>query len=505
MSMLSTPDYSLPYMPKKESVDFFNFVNLVLGDMDNVTPKTHYMLIDHMFTRHQNQQSLCHRGMGKSAVMSMMAPLYVAAMGGVPNFGVVHNLVLFSATITQAEEHLANMRALYEKSESLQSYVTLVDNKRIRPKNNQLVFDNNHGNRIYIQAKGSGESMRGTRKEDIRPQLLIFDDIMVDEILTSELERKKLKSWFYSAVSNAVDITHYKFWVIGTPMTQADLLWDMKNSKEWHTLMLPVAHEFPIAEDKLISSWPDRFTPKRIYDKYREASSMGADGEFFREMMLNVMPQETRVFQDNWFKTYKKGDVKFANMNSFTTMDLAVSVKQSADFTVILTISVGDDDTWFVRQIDVERMDPSRTMDTLFQHIRLYRPIQMKAEKAALQQVFDHYIQRRMVKENTYVMYNPLELNSKLSKHERILSLHNKFKTGKIFFPEHESIDGMAELLYELKGYTQEGATTKHDDAVDCLANFMDPNFLISTQATYMPSGDEEYIPMDMVKDSAIF
>lgn len=502
-----TPDYRLAYQPKKESIHFFNFVNLVIGKMDNATPKTHYILIDHMMTKHQNQQALCHRGMGKSAVISMMLPLYVAAMGKFPNFGHVKNLVLFSATITQAEEHLANMRALYEKSESLQSYITLVDNKTIRPKNNQLVFDNNHGNRIYIQAKGSGESMRGTRKEDTRPQLLIFDDIMVDEILTSELERKKLHSWFYSAVSNAVDITHYKYLVIGTPMTQADLLWNMKLSEEWHTLMLPVAHEFPVPQEEIVSSWSDRFTPERIYDKYREAKSMGADGEFFREMMLNVTPLDTRVFEDRWFKEYSIDDIKkhLPSMNHFTTMDLAVSQKESADYTVIITIAVGDNDVWYIRQIDVKRMNPSEVMDNLFEHIRRYRPIEMRAEKAALQQVFDHYLEKRMIQENTYVMHNPLELNSKLSKHQRILSLHNKMKTGKIRFPKNASPDGMAELIYELKGYTNEGATTKHDDAIDALANFNDPHFVISSQVTMGESTIEDYGSEFMNSDSSIF
>ena len=40
-------------------------------------------------------------------------------------------------------------------------------------------------------------------------------------------------------------------------------------------------------------------------------------------------------------------------------------------------------------------------------------------------------------------------------------------------------IDSVNELVYELKGQTKQGATTKHDDGSDCLANFLDPDFVI--------------------------
>ena len=49
---------------------------------------------------------------------------------------------------------------------------------------------------------------------------------------------------------------------------------------------------------------------------------------------------------------------------------------------------------------------------------------------------------------------------------------------GKIHFPTDICQESMAELYYEMKGYIKTGATTAHDDAVDCLANFLDPGFI---------------------------
>ena len=53
-------------------------------------------------------------------------------------------------------------------------------------------------------------------------------------------------------------------------------------------------------------------------------------------------------------------------------------------------------------------------------------------------------------------------------------------KMGKIHFPTDVCQTALAELYYEMKGYIKTGATTAHDDAVDCLANFLDPGFVVS-------------------------
>ena len=53
------------------------------------------------------------------------------------------------------------------------------------------------------------------------------------------------------------------------------------------------------------------------------------------------------------------------------------------------------------------------------------------------------------------------------------------FKMGKMHFPVDKDIDDVNELLYELQGYINTGPTTQYVDSLDCLANFMDPEFII--------------------------
>ena len=484
------PNYTIPYVIKQTSRRFFSWVNLHIPVEQHKTPRMHYQMIDELIGEEsgQNVLALVHRGGAKSTVFTNQVPLYVAVHGELPNFGIVHNLVIFSATIDQAIEQLRGIRDIWDNSEVLQELLVLARDKNgkvIADKVDYLALQNKDGHVIHLQAKGAGQSMRGTKKNGHRPQLLIFDDILVDGILTSASERKKLKTWFYSTVANSVDVAHYKKIIVGTPMVDDDLLMILLRSPEYKAVKFPVADEFPVPEEDIISSWKDRFTPKRIMQQFREAKSAGAEADWYREMMLEVINEDMRIFKDEWFKRYKYQDIKdkLPEMNIFTTMDLAVSKKTSGDFTVVMTIGVDNNGHWWILHIDLGRLNPTETMDALFKQVNMFKPIETRAEKAALQQVLDHFIQLRMMETKNFFNYQGLENNTSISKEFRINGLQPMMKMGKIHFPTDICIDAMAELEYEMLGYTKVGATSAHDDAVDCLANFLDPDFIITPSA----------------------
>ena len=480
------PDYTKPYMPQATSVKIFSWINLHVDKEQHKTPRMHYQMVDELIGDDaQNVQAMVHRGGAKSTVFTNYIPIYVAVTGKLPFFGDVSNLVIFSATIDQAIEQLKGIRDLWDGSEVLQEFLTLAKDRRgktIADKVDYICWENKDGHVIHIQAKGAGQSMRGTKKNRIRPQLLIFDDILVDAILTSETERKKLKTWFYSTVANSVDVSHYKKIVVGTPMTDDDLLMIMLRSSEYKSIKFPIADKFPCAEEDIVSSWKDRFTPARIMAQFREAKEAGAEADFYREMMLEVVNDDMRIFREEWFKYYQYEDIKpeLSKMNIFTTMDLAVTKKTSGDFTVIITIGVNDEGHWFILKIDVGRFNPSETIAKLFEHVKMFNPLETRAEKAALQQVLDHFIEIEMMRTKRFFNYTGLENNSSISKEFRINALQPMMKIGKIHFPTDIDQSAMAELEYEMKGYISTGATTAHDDAIDCLANFLDPNFIIA-------------------------
>lgn len=527
------PDYNYPYKPKEPSRRFFSWINMNMPIEGSDTPKMHYMIIDELLCGKDSVQAMVHREGAKTTVLSKFLPLQVASTGEFFGFAdikrqfikdaiqiidekksptasqlkkkerllkslskqddSVTNCVIFSATFEQAVDLLLDIRSAWDNSEQLQATLRLAKDstgKTISDAKSYICFENDKGQRFHLQAKGAGQSMRGTKKDGVRPQLLIFDDILPDSILDNKNERAKLKRWFYSVACPAASSAGNIRIVVGTPMTEDDLLSEILNSNSFKSIKFPIANEFPVPEERIVSSWPDYHTKRKIWKDFMEAKEMGSEGDFYREKMLEVVNDDMRVFESDWFKEYEYSEIKdqLKEMNFFTTMDLAVSKKKHADFTVVITIGVNKDGVWFIVKVDVGRFPATKTMDILFEHVTKFRPLEVKAEKAALQQVFGDFLDERMIKTKTYFSYGGLENNSVTSKEYRINALQPKMKSGKIRFPKDIDQVGVAELIYEMKGYIKTGATTAHDDAVDCLANFLDPNFVF----TPMPKSGTE-------------
>jgi len=432
--------------------------------------------------------------MAKSTLFTKYLPLYIASIGSLPNFGRVVNCAIFSATYAQAVDLMKDMRAAWENSDTLQETLFLARNKQgrnIADKENHICFENEDGILMHITCYGSGDQIRGVKKADKkgvghRLELMIFDDILKDNIIDSEKERIKLRRWFYSSVTPAANPKHCKKIVVGTPMAQNDLLMMMLESKEYKSVKFPIADSMPVPLDKIISAWPDFHTPESINKSYNEAKSLNALDDWFRERMLEVVNEEMRVFKDEWIKYYYYADLKaeMGPMNFFTSIDLAVSSKKHGDISSIITIGVNKEGHRFIVACKRGQLTPGEVITELFKQVKKFRPIDTRAEKAALQQVLDYFIQEESMRTQTYFLYTPLEKNSVDSKEFRIKSMQPLFKAGKMHFPRDIDVDDINELLYELQGYIKTGSTTQYVDCIDCLANFMDTDFVIE------PMGD---------------
>lgn len=492
---------ALPDNLLNATLEFFSWNNLMFGADDNKTPYVHYHIVNHYFAKYNRALSLCSRGLAKSTLTTERLPLFISSMGKFPNFGTVSNIVIVSATIDQAQEQLANMLAKYEASEPLKAIMTLAK----KPKVDELVFLNSLNQKIFIQAIGVGQSKRGTRKEGQRPQLIIFDDLLPDKILDSKKLNEDIIKWFFSVLMPMVDINRFKVIGVGTPFNDSDIYAGMKKSSKWRVLEIPIAKVMPVdSVEEIESAWPDRFTPQKIMDMYEDAKSMDSLGDFYREYMLEVRSRDTGIFKESWFREFIRPErIEYDKYNFFTSMDLAVSKKESADLTVVITIAVDSDHNWFIYEISFGKMSPTQVIDRLFQHVRKYRPLKVKAERAALQQVLGHFIEEKMKKEKEYFFYDYLSNNSVQSKEQRVFGLEPLFKNRKIYFPSNYSKSGIDELKNELLSFTNEGFSSRYKDVADCLANFLDDDFVVYPKES--PSYNYSYDEFERYPSSTTF
>jgi len=359
------------------------------------------------------------------------------------------------------------------------------DGKTVANKENHICFENEKGQWIHIRSYSSGEQIRGTKVPDEfgnshRLELLIFDDILKDSILDSVKEREKLKRWYFSSVMPAVNPKHHREIMIGTPMTMDELLSEFKMDKNMHTIMFPLAQKMPVPENEIVSSWPEFHTPENIYKDYQAAKGAHALNDWYRERMLEVTNKEMQVFKldkrtDFFYQVMRE---KLDTLNVFTSIDMAVAKGSRDGKVAIITIGVDANNHWFVLRADNGYFTPSEAINILFEHYKNYRFYEVRGEKAALQQVFDHFLEIEMQRRQTWFTVDYLKSNSEVSKRNRIMGLQPIMNRSMIHLPVDQSIDAIDELRYQINGFTKDGATTPFIDLLDTLAGFTEEGFI---------------------------
>lgn len=159
----------------------------------------------------------------------------------------------------------------------------------------ELVFSN--GRRIL--ALGRGQSLRGTKWEDIRPDLIFADDIEEREEVWTKTGRAKVFFWFTRDLIPAGDV-NVRVRVAGTPLDPDALMMRLKRDAHWLT------HTYPIYylndEGEKTSSWPDRWPIDRVIaleDSFRRSGDISG---FNAEYLCMAESPESKRFKEDMFR-----------------------------------------------------------------------------------------------------------------------------------------------------------------------------------------------------------
>jgi hypothetical protein len=130
---------------------------------------------------------------------------------------------------------------------------------------------------------------RGIRsKHGQRPQVLVADDVLPNDVMTSETIRNTIETNWYNSALPALDPRRHKIIYIGTPLSEEDLLHKLKDSGVYAIIEFPLCSKFPCEEEDFDSVWPDRFTFKYATNLYKQYESSGRTQSFYTEYMLEI-------------------------------------------------------------------------------------------------------------------------------------------------------------------------------------------------------------------------
>lgn len=380
------------------------------------------------------------RGFSKSSWLSFFYPLFML----LENPGI--QIFIISATKSLAVEWLGKIKRELEGNQTLKEYYGDKEKGSSRWTTEELKFAD--GSRIG--ALGAGSQIRGRG-----PDILILDDAEEDEAVLNPERRDAFENWILKEVLGTQrGVQGLQVIMIGTILHPESFLMNLiqHGRAGWKTRLYRA-----IKEDGS-SLWPEMW-PLSLLSAQKEALGTYA---FEQEYMNNPIPEDKRVFQEKWFRYYDK--LPPSGVVYFTTIDPAIEIKHTNDYTAIVTCAIDVDENIYVVDIVNARMLPGETIDRIFKLYQAYRPAVIGIETNGFQKMLRYNLDKQKKERKLYPVIKELRSYGR-RKNLRIEALQPFFEAGKVLIKKEHH-----ELIRQLKGYP----TTRYDDILDALAFQLD-------------------------------
>lgn len=202
-------------------------------------------------TRGAKLNVLGPRGSAKSTLGTLAYVLRCAVEEREPYIWIV------SDTIGQACTHLSHVKAELESSELLSAYYSRATGKGKVWRKDAIELRNG----VVVEAYSTGQQLRGRRRRQYRPSLIVCDDLQNDEQITSALQRSKSRDWFHGALLKAgngeTNVVNF-----ATALHREALAMELHRQPGWRSQLF-----------RSIEIWPERM------DLWREWEEMYANAE----------------------------------------------------------------------------------------------------------------------------------------------------------------------------------------------------------------------------------
>lgn len=474
------------YVPTEESIKFISFIRMS-GNESNASPIAHYKIGDALFSKNEvDWYTLieCLRGMGKSTLIEY-AVIYVASLGIWPNFGEVPFMVFLGASQDgNVKQFFKNVASKIENSPFLRELLQVP-----RCVDNEIEMINNKGVETIVTGRGMNTNWRGVRsKTGKRPSILIADDILGNDVMTSATIRDTVETnWFNSALP-ALDPIRHKVFYIGTPLSDQDLLAKLKNSGSYNVIRFPLCPKFPVEKGDFESIWPERFTYEYTLKMYNQFISTGKSRSFYTEYMLELTDLTAVIVEPDTIKWFDPSLImkNKHRYNYYIATDWATSVKKKADYSCIAVFAVASNGAWFLVDGQAKRQTMQENLEDIFYYVRKWKPLSVGMETSGQQGGFLSIINTMMLEKNIWFQLakkrgskEPGIRPTKDKLHRFVTGVAPMFEQGKIWLPQPELIKlsnpnlyGLvAEMEDELSKLTMTGGVEalSHDDAIDLL------------------------------------
>ncbi|MFH1472906.1 MAG: phage terminase large subunit [bacterium] len=314
---------------------------------------------------------------------------------------------------------------------------------------------------VKIMITSVEQSIRGTRHGEHRPDLIILDDIEdINSVRTKE-GRDKAFNWLTSEVIPAGD-ERTRMIAVGNLLHEDSVLKRLQEKIESKNTRYVngIYREYPIVDELGNPLWPGRYpTSEHLEAKQEETMD---DITWSREYLLKIISTLEQVVHPEWIQFYNQTPED--GLRSIAIgIDLAVSEKESADYTAIVVGHIYGHGKNMKIYIQPNPINERITFPVQTEYIKLLVATEKQKHYRVKLYIEDVGYQKALVQLFESKKYDvegvPVRGSDKTTRLRLTTSL---LKEGRILFPE----SGCEELIEQLIGFGKE----KHDDLADAFA-----------------------------------
>jgi phage terminase large subunit-like protein len=398
------------------------------------------------------------RGLAKSTIASF---LYVM-------WKILHKPAgedLFITIISEAQSQSVNFlsrikNALDRNSQIHKYFGDFGSNSSVRWREDDIIIAN--GSRIT--ALGTGQKVRGNIQDDTRPNIIILDDFESELNAKTPEARQSNRKWILEAVEPSLNQINGRLIAIGTTISEDCFLQWVKDAPDWTVIWKAVIDE------NGDSIWPEMYPLELIEKKRRGFEHLGNLSGFFQEYMNQPQSPDDAPFKQHYMRNYSgeltkednrwylEFDGKKRLLNVFMGVDLASSLGQRSDYTVLATIGK---DAWgneYLLDINRSKSDPARHPDMIIDCFNKWKHQGVYIESQAYQESCRATVRAKCIELGIHIPGIERKITHRTSKSERLMSLVPLFAQGKFYFRPTD-LESQREFLSFPKG--------KNDDLLD--------------------------------------
>lgn len=386
--------------------------------------------------------------------------------------------LLISDTEGQAVMFLNDIKQHLESNENLRALFNIKG--LVKNTESDMICELSDGYQFRIIAKGSEQKVRGTKWQNLRPDLIVGDDLENDEIVMNQDRRDKFKRWFFGALLPCRSHNGIVR-IVGTILHMDSMLnrlmpqtwgkntrkdglktYDINPRKAWNSVLYE-AHD----EDFDQILWPDRWPEEKLRIEQERLRELGYPELYSQEFLNRPLDENNAFFRKADFvgmTNQEKEDIAAGKMplNYYLGVDLAISEKERADWSVFTVAGINALNQLYIVDVVRQRMDGREIVDTLIQLQQRYNLQFVAIEDEKISKSLGPFLREAMKESGIYLSLVPITPSA--DKKTRARSMQARMRIGSVKFDTH------AEWYPPFESELLRFPRDVHDDRVDSLA-----------------------------------